>query len=110
MNNKIKLMESSFCGFFRIWDYESGNLLQRIKVSNDTLGKFDYFDEDNIIICSDCDFILLNLNKKECSIFYCGYKKKVSIQSIGKINDKKLEFISQNLYGKIIIYIIISLD
>lgn len=103
--NIIRLLESSLNGIFRIWYYNSGNLLERIKVC-DEIYDFCYFGDENIIIGSLASIVLLNLkNKKILDFSNISSKKKVTLQGISFSNNK-IVFASQNLYGKIELYII----
>ena len=85
INNKIKvveLIESSYDGNIRIWDFHSGKLLRKIKVSKFFLfGTCLWSNEYIFVGCGDNTIILLDLKKEKiiktfvCKNMICNIKK-----------------------------------
>ena len=67
MNNKegiIQIIESSEDGNIRIWNFHSGELLNKIKTGNDNLFGICFWNNDNIFVgCEDKTIELIDLNK-----------------------------------------------
>ena len=100
--NNIKIIESCYDGKIRIWDFNSGELIQKINVSNEALFGFSLFKDEYLIIGGDGKILLLNLKKNnECSEFEIGNNPIVTINGINQTPSKIL-FAFQMLHVPII--------
>ena len=82
INNKeeiIKMIESSFDGHIRIWDFHSGILLNKIKVcDNDWLFGICLWDNEHLFVgCGDKTIKIINLKKKLIISKLNDFNKKV---------------------------------
>ena len=75
----VKLIDSSFDGNIRIWDFHSGQLLNKIKVSNNGwLIGICLWDNENLFVgCGDKSIKLIDLRNRLIKSNLNGFKNKV---------------------------------
>ena len=96
-NGKIKLMESCFDGIFRIWNFHTGLLLNKIKVNDKGLRGICLWNDDYIFIgCDDKNIKLIELKNGLIVKSYSGHVNEVI--TVKKINHPHLGecLLSQN--------------
>ena len=87
-NEKKELIESSEDGNIRIWNFYSGNLLKKIKVSNDDLYGICLWNNKYLLVgCEEKTIKVLDLEKKIINNYIKGHNKYII--SIRKMNLKK---------------------
>ena len=97
INNKeeiVKLIESSYEGNIRIWDFHAGFLLKIIKVKNNGLREISLWDNKYLFVgCDDKTIKLIN------------YKDGIIIKELKGHNDKvvSIKKIMHPQYGKCLI-------
>ena len=76
--NTIKLIDSSFDGFVRIWNFHSNILLNKINLNSGKLYGICLFNEDNIFIgCEDKTMKLLNIKNMKVIKEFKGHEREV---------------------------------
>ena len=84
----IKLIESSYDGSIRIWNFHSGDLLKKIKVSKEWLRGICLWNKDYIFVgCDDKSIKLIDLNKGRIDKNLIGHYNDVL--TLKKIVDRK---------------------
>jgi len=78
-NSIVKMIESSFDGYLRIWDFHLGILLKKIKIcDNDWLFGICLWDDDNLFVgCGDKTIKLVELKSGLITNHLSGNKNKV---------------------------------
>ena len=114
INEVLELIESSFDGNIRIWNFHSGELIKRIKVSQDWLFSICLFNNDYLIVgCGDKNIKLIDIKKEKVIKNLKGHNnhiiciKKINLRnnenyilSQGLINDQiKLWIINEPLFN-----------
>lgn len=89
----IKLIEASRNGFLRIWNFDSAELISKIKIENTLLDICEWVESLIFIGCKDNNIILFDLVKKEIIIKLTGHINEVCC----------LKAISNQKYGKFLI-------
>ena len=89
----IKLISSSIDGIIRIWNFYSGNILNKIKISSNLVLGLCLLNSDYLFIACDNDIMLLDMKKETIIKKLSEHENKV--MTIKKINHP--------LYGKVII-------
>ena len=95
------MIESCGDGNIRIWNFHSGDLLEKIKISDSYLYGICFLDKDNIIVgCRDKKMKQVDIKNKILKNEFQGYNKDVI--TIKKINHPKYGncLISQGKYNE----------
>ena len=98
----IKLIESSCDGYIRIWNFDSGNLLNKLKISNDKLFGICLWDNNYLFVgCKDKTIKLIDIQNNKIISSLIGHNDFVI--SIKKINHPQYGqcIISQGFDNKI---------
>ena len=70
----IKIFDSCYDGNIRIWDFHSGQLLQKIEVTNKNLYGFCLWDDENILVgCEDKTIKIINIKNCNSINFLFGH-------------------------------------
>ena len=87
-NNLIKLIESCVDGKIRIWNFHTGELLNRIYISDEELYGICLWNDDYLFIgCSDNTIKILDIKKSKVIGNINGHKKYVLV--LAKVNTPK---------------------
>ena len=77
-NEQSKLISSCDDGHIRIWDFHSGKLLKKIKLSEQKLRNICFIYENTLLVgCVDKIIKFLELNKEEIILSLKGHTEKI---------------------------------
>jgi WD40 repeat protein len=105
INNKSEMIESCFDGFLRIWEFHVGNLVKKIKVSNEGLRGICIYDENILFVgCDDKKIKVVDIETKNVILNLSGHSNEVI--SIKKFKHEKFgECIASQNGGESSIYL-----
>lgn len=97
IRDKIEMIESCFDGWLRIWDFHIGNLLKKIKISNEGLRGICVHDDNILFVgCDDKKIKVVDIENKNVIMNLSGHNNEVI--SIKKFKHDKFGecIVSQN--------------
>ena len=99
------MIESCFDGFLRIWEFHVGNLVKKIKVSNEGLRGICIYDENILFVgCDDKKIKVVDIETKNVILNLSGHSNEVI--SIKKFKHEKFgECIASQNGGESSIYL-----
>lgn len=91
-NDIVKMVESSYDGYIRLWNFHTGELLNKINISDNALYGICLWNDEYLFVgCEDKEIKLIDLNKGIITKNLIGHNsevltlKKIFIPQIGNI-------------------------